>query len=168
MVRSYDQVFVRIMIVTMAICCGCAQQKQQDDYYSQWDGRNLTDFEQIAPYEQLAAYKSAAYSGSGPAANALSVFYMKADKTGNQEIYWNAISAENGDPVGQFNLAQSYLDKNGRHYSPHRAKFWLIKASDQGDTEAKKMLAELTAEEAALHRARPPGQPARGDRPDVQ
>ena len=145
MVWSNGKVMVQLVaIIASAICCSCAQKAQEENYLAQWDGKELAQIEQIASYELLPAYKVAAYSGSGSAANALSTFYMKADKTGEQEFYWDTIAAENGDPVGQFNLAQQYLNKESLRYSPHRAQFWLKKAAQQGDSDAVKMLGEIS------------------------
>lgn len=100
-------------------------------------------FSQMPRAEELPVYKAAAYAGSGEAANALATFYMKADKSGQLQFYWTLVAAENGDPVGQYNAALSYLDPVQDRYAPGRARFWLEKAASQGDAQAKDRLSEL-------------------------
>lgn len=100
-------------------------------------------FSQMPRAEELPVYKAAAYAGSGEAANALATFYMKADKSGQLQFYWTLVAAENGDPVGQYNAALSYLDLTQDRYAPGRARFWLERAASQGHAQAKDRLSEL-------------------------
>lgn len=99
-------------------------------------------FSQMPRAEELPVYKAAAYAGSGEAANALATFYMKADKSGQLQFYWTLVAAENGDPVGQYNAALSYMDSTQGRHAPGRARFWLGKAASQGHALAKERLSE--------------------------
>ncbi|WP_242111655.1 hypothetical protein [Luteimonas aquatica] len=121
---------------------GCAGKEGVEPKNEVLDGA-LTSYEQIAPLTKLSAYQGAAHAGSGAAANSVSTFYMKADKSGNEEFYWLMISAENGDPVGQYNLAMKYLDRSSKFHSKIRAKFWLEKAAKLGDKKSNEALDKL-------------------------
>lgn len=100
------------------------------------------DFRELPKFDQLESYRRAAYRGSGPAANSLATYYMKADTSGRLERYWTAISAENGDPVGEYNLAYYYLDLSSPYPSVDRAKFWLRRSAEKGNKMAQRRLAE--------------------------
>jgi TPR repeat protein len=99
------------------------------------------NFSELPTANQLRAFERAAYEGSGAAANSLSTFYMKADKSGQLERYWTGIAAQNGDPVGEYNLAHYYLDRQSPHKSIERARFWLKKSAAMGNQMAKARLA---------------------------
>lgn len=130
-----------VTAVCVVLTAGC--QKVAADYSDHWKGAIPSEFEQIPTLEMVPAYKAAAYAGSGPAANALSTYYLKSDRAGEQDLYWRTISAENGDPVGQYSLAMIHLKQDGAYYSQRRGLYWLQKSAAQGHELAKKSLAEL-------------------------
>lgn len=148
-----DIKFIQLMLAFagMVALTGCTGSKGMEDrnYMLEWNGEPLKTIEQMPRYEDLPSYKAAAYAGSGKAANSLSAFYMKLDSSGVQSQYWNQIAAENGDPVGQANLAEGYLDPTQSTYSPHRAIFWLRRSADQGYPNAIKRLKEIEGRRTA-------------------
>lgn len=131
------------LFLTSMIVSGCSKIEPEDTELKGWDGSVPREIVQMPRYEDIPRYKGAAYAGSGAAAIALANFYMKADKSGSLERYWTTIAAENGDPVGQYNLALLMLDKSGPAYSPHRARYWLELSAKQGNTRAAELMASL-------------------------
>lgn len=134
-----------VTTVCAVLISGC--EKPTADYSDVWQGDVPSEFEQIPTLEMVPAYKAAAYAGSGIAANALSTYYLKSDRTGEQDLYWRTISAENGDPVGQYSLALVHLKQDGPYYSRRRGLYWLQKSASQGHQLAIKMLAEIQSKE---------------------
>ncbi|WP_408951390.1 hypothetical protein [Lysobacter sp. Hz 25] len=141
MARAKNKIALWLLIAICAPLTGC--QKPPKEYRDDWQGQLPSQFEQIPTLEMLPAYKAAAYAGSGPAANALSTYYLKADRTGAQEFYWNSVSAENGDAVGQYNVAMDHLEPNSPYFSQRRAIYWLKISAGQGHSLATRVLADL-------------------------
>jgi TPR repeat protein len=86
--------------------------------------------DQKPAFWNLSEFKEQAYSGSAFAANALAKYYSDGNSDPmTKECYWYSIAAENGDKDGQRLLASCFSNKQSRHYSPHRTKFWLKRAA---------------------------------------
>lgn len=83
--------------------------------------------------------KEKALSGDREAARNLALVYGKVDFKSMQ--YWHLIGAENGDPVSQYNYAFWLLEKGGPQHR-ERAIFWLKKAAQNGDGDAKRLLSK--------------------------
>lgn len=88
--------------------------------------------------ENFPLFRDVAYSGSELAANSIAVYVAPKDR-----CYWYAISAENGNPEGELNLAKCHADKESWMYSPHRVEFWLKRAANHGNEDAGRMLKAL-------------------------
>jgi len=70
----------------------------------------------------------------------------KVDPKANVEarvLKWHQELAEEGNAYGEYQMGLRYRDGNGVPRDPNRAREWLKKAADQGDTEAASMLAKL-------------------------
>ncbi len=90
---------------------------------------------------EIQALEQKALSGDRAAANRLAEIYMKIGKV--EERHWLEIGAENGDPVAQYNLADSILRKKDHSKAEHvRAMFWLGRSSMQGNKYARDRIQE--------------------------
>lgn len=91
------------------------------------------------PADSEHCQEKLALSGDGKAAMKCADYYVHDMK---MRRYWVIISAENGDPIGQYNLAMELFSRNGSAERV-RAIFWMKKSARQGDGGAKEVLEEL-------------------------
>ena len=96
----------------------------------------------IIPEPDLPKLEADALSGSQEAAFRLYLFYEFVRLDPKQSLFWVTISAENGHPVGQYNLGVKLTnDKDLRNRQ--RALFWLRRSADQGNQRAVELLHQL-------------------------
>jgi len=82
-----------------------------------------------------------AFAGSGEAARRIGLHHgMRGER--REALYWYTIAAENGDVVGQTNLA-FWLKDDSDSRNRQRAVFWLKKAASQGSPLAQERLKQL-------------------------
>lgn len=100
------------------------------------------------PKNEIPPLEEAALHGSGKSALKLAQFYRFIKHDWDKYSYWTTISAEDGDPVGMNNAAYLLLygkdaeekrDRNGEI----RARFWLERAVQAGDTKSRERLRDM-------------------------
>ena len=81
---------------------------------------------------------------AGSAEAALSLFFYHKDPSLDPEksFYWGRISAQSGDPVGQYEFGV-LLSRDVDPRNRRRARFWLKKAAENGNEEAENFLKTL-------------------------
>jgi TPR repeat protein len=149
--------FMFTMTLTLAFCIACSRQRES----------GITSQNAAAPVKPTpsnsvprgpkkdcytkdclseAVLRLRAYQGDIPAAAELANIYSIYSKVDEKKwLHWETIGAENGSAVAQYNVAFILLDitENKTEENRDRAMFWLHKAADQGDQNAKDKLLEL-------------------------
>jgi TPR repeat protein len=91
------------------------------------------------PMAERPKLEAKALAGDGDAAIKLATFYELIPMSDKDGTYWYTIAAEDGSPVGEYNLG-FMLSNGGRDYNNMRAIFWLNKAKADGVKEAAVLL----------------------------
>lgn len=91
---------------------------------------------------ELPKLEKEALLGSPDAAFRIYQFYEMYLFDRNKGFYWLTIAAENGHPIGQYNLASDLLEEENST-NQLRARFWLKKAALAGDKEAVNLLKKI-------------------------
>ena len=114
------------------------------NYMKSWNGKYPeVSYIDMPPVEKLSGLKAVAYSGSGPAALSVMLFYINDDDAGVMQCYCASIAAQNSSPTGAFNLGGCYDTETYPHYSQVRAKFWYQRGLALGETWSQKRLDSL-------------------------
>lgn len=92
--------------------------------------------------DEIRALQDQALKGSPESALRLHLFYEFVRLDFAESLHWVRIAAENGDPVGQYNLGFK-LRNDPDPRNRIRARFWLERAAKNGDSLAAKLLKEL-------------------------
>ena len=92
-------------------------------------------------------YRKAAEQGSAVAQSNLGSMYKDArgglQQDDSQAVDWYRKAAEQGYPIGQRNLGAMYHEGRGVAKDEAVAARWLQRAANQGDADARKMLASI-------------------------
>jgi TPR repeat protein len=100
-----------------------------------------------APSDLPELLERAARVGSVSAAHALGVYYATGDWAGpkdlNKAVDWYEVAARKGDADSQYNFALMVLLGEGRLPSSCLAEEWLLKAAEQSQKDAQRVLADL-------------------------
>ena len=147
MAIGYDQIMVRLILCCMLLgAASCSKQSgdRMPNYMKNWDGKYPeVSYIDMPPVEKLSGLKAAAYSGSGPAALSVMLFYINDDDAGVMQCYWASIAAQNSSPTGAFNLGGCYDTESYLIYSQVRAKFWYQKSAALGHKMSPERLDSL-------------------------
>ena len=92
--------------------------------------------------KDLPIVKNEALGGSGEAALRLYKYYRKIALDPKSAIYWAQVAAENGDPIGQYTFGLELLELKDEQ-SETRARYWMRRAADQGNSRARDVLDRL-------------------------
>ena len=90
----------------------------------------------------LPKFKTEALEGSPDAAFKLYQFYEFVQLDAKESLYWITISAENGHPIGQHNLAYMLMDDPDLN-SRLRARYWAKQSVRNGNKDALELLKEI-------------------------
>jgi hypothetical protein len=97
----------------------------------------------IIPDVELPKLEREALKGSPDAAFRLYRYHQSVRLDFKEGLFWAQIAAENGHPVGQYNLGFLWRnDPDPRNRL--RARFWLERAAEKGDSLAVDLLRELS------------------------
>jgi TPR repeat protein len=135
-----------ITYCVLLVACGCSNDAadRMPNYMQEWDGTYPDAVHvDMPPVNELPRLKALAYSGSVPAALSVMLFYINDDDDERMQCYWASIAAQNGGPVGIYNLARCYETKSFRSHSLIRAKFWYQKGALLGDKNSRKRIQTL-------------------------
>jgi len=105
-----------------------------------------THFLGLPTRSELPALKNSAMMGSGEDAVRLASWYLKFPQGDDTHLKWTNIAAENGNPIGQFNLALRLLENKNDPLAVTRARYWLLASAVQGSILAREELQELDAQ----------------------
>jgi len=83
-----------------------------------------------------------ALKGAPEPAFRLFLFYNFCKRDYKESNFWIIIAAENGHPTGEYNLAFRLKDDPDPR-NRKRARFWLERAAQKGDKDAKEQLKKL-------------------------
>lgn len=97
----------------------------------------------IIPEAELASLEHEALQGSPDAAFRLHRYYQSVRLDFKEGLFWAQIAAENGHPVGQYNLG-FILRNDPDPRNRLRARFCLDRAADNGVSLAIDLLKELS------------------------
>jgi TPR repeat protein len=95
------------------------------------------------PEGELPNLEKAALDGDGAAALRLAQYYGFANVNRSEELYWLTISAEDGNPVGQYSLGFELATRERSDRNLARAVFWLRKAKAAGVPIAPEFVKEF-------------------------
>ncbi len=100
------------------------------------DGYALSD-------DEVKIMTDKALKGDPESAFRLSLYYEFAKRNHTESDFWLKISAENGHPVGQYNLGIGLLLDDPDPRNRQRARFWIERAAANGNSRAKERLKNL-------------------------
>jgi TPR repeat protein len=96
----------------------------------------------VVPHADMPALRDEALAGSPDAALRLYRHYKAIAVDSEQARHWARIAAENGSPIGQYSFAFELLERKAPDDGV-RARFWLRRAAEQGNTRAREVLNAL-------------------------
>lgn len=94
------------------------------------------------PENDLPHLENEAIEGSPDAALRLHLYYEVAHVDLKKSLFWARIAAENGSPVGQYDLGLK-LQNNPDSRSRKRGNFWLKRAAENGHERALELINKL-------------------------
>jgi uncharacterized protein len=113
------------------------QKKQRQEQRQEMYGNQSLQLSAI----EIDALTLLANEGDGSAAFKLYSYYYIVEGKHDKGIYWIKKAAESGYVTGQYSLAWLYLNDRDKGFrNKDLAKFWLEKASKNGDSKAKELL----------------------------
>lgn len=135
-------VFKTLMLVTFVLVtmffCGLRSAAQEVSKES--TGRD--DRQYSLSGTEIRKLEREALRGVPEAALRLHFFYELEQKDPVESFYWARISAQNGDPMGQYEFG-IMLSKDSDPKSRQRARFWLKKSAENGNEQAEHFLKSL-------------------------
>jgi hypothetical protein len=100
----------------------------------------------IIPSADLPTIEKQALEGSPDAAQRLYRYYRKVALNSEAAVYWAQIAADNGDATGQYAFGLELLERKDED-SAVRAKYWIRRAAEQGNSRARDVLDRLEREQ---------------------
>ena len=124
--------------------------KKQLLYMSQYISEGTLTYEKgLTAYEQKdlkVAFMIWAYlvkNGDAASKYGLAIVYMSLENT-EHSLYWLNKSAEEGYPMAQYDLGQTYCDGDLVEKDMHKCAYWIKKAKDNGYEESYDIWNELS------------------------
>jgi TPR repeat protein len=135
--KKNREIFCALLFALIIAACGRSETKAPK--FSQ---------SKLPSAKELPALREAALAGSGEAAMQMSLWQLKDESENEDPIFWTKIAAENGNVVGQYNLAVALMRSHQDRLSYIRGLYWLKKAADSGDEKSTQLLKEVQADKA--------------------
>ena len=128
---------IAFLLMTMFFCglMSVAQEVSKEP-----TGRD--DRQYSLPGPEIQKLEREALRGVPETALRLHLFYEFEQKDPIESFYWARISAQNGDPMGQYEFG-IMLSKDSDPKSRQRARFWLKKSAENGNEQAEHFLKSL-------------------------
>ncbi|HOS41718.1 MAG TPA: hypothetical protein PLG31_18460 [Spirochaetota bacterium] len=124
-----------IIIIVSFVSCKNDDSKQSKPFFPSME------FDIKKP--ELPVLEKEALLGSPDAAFKLFQYYNFTVSENEKTMYWLTIAAENGNSVGQHNLAYKMYMKNENPNNKLRAIYWAKKSISNGNQKARLLLAEI-------------------------
>jgi TPR repeat protein len=95
------------------------------------------------PQNQIPLLEDKALRGSGDAAHKLASFYFFVKSNRAAGLYWETISAENGNSLAMCSLGSYMIAEKKGYKTDLRARFWIERAKKAGIATAILLLRQL-------------------------
>jgi|GEM_PF-3168670 len=97
--------------------------------------------------EELFEFRKKSETGDAESSRKLFLFYNFAVRDRIKAAEWLEKAAEQGSPDAQYGLAYEFSYHGSPRYDLEKAKYWALKAAQNGQTQARRLLQEIKERE---------------------
>lgn len=97
--------------------------------------------------EELLDFRKKSEAGDAESSRKLFLFYNFAVRDRSKAAEWLEKAAEQGSLDAQYGLAYEFSYQRSPQHDLEKAKYWALKAAHNGQTQARRLLQEITERE---------------------
>jgi len=97
--------------------------------------------------EELLDFRKKSEAGNAESSRKLFLFYNFAVRDRLKAAEWLEKAAEQGSPDAQYGLAYEFSHQGSPRHDLEKAKYWALRAAHNGQTQARRLLQEITERE---------------------